>query len=424
MATKKTTKKAKEQKPKKVQLEFWSYWLSCGFVKCKLGNLCADELDDFRRNADICGFDVEDLGGTLTVDGEDVSVDFSQAAQECEGVATDWYEYLDTRGIYFIDVDKTSQYAEFEIEGDFDPKKLTLFYRTAIYPEHNRLKILTGVSYGGESLEIAEPDEFNGKGCWYWVFDDDKYTELSSSDDIEGFQLEDCDWKQFPNPSEETPRKGSKGKKSAKKGGKAKKVISEIISNMVAIPGKNYKMGKYEVTQAQWEAVMGNNPSEFKNSNNPVENISWDDCQEFIRELNALPEVKASGLTFRLPTDEEWEYACRAGSTGDYCKLADGTEITKNTLGEVAWYDDNSEGKTHPVGQKKPNAFGLYDMHGNVWEWCEDLFEVGDSRRVARGGSLCYASGDCQASHRDCGNPVNRYDNLGFRLAASQDVNR
>lgn len=88
MATKKTTKKAKEQKPKKVQLEFWSYWLSCGFTECELGNLCADELDDFRCNADICGFDIGDLGGTLTVDGEDVSVDFSQAAQECEGVAT------------------------------------------------------------------------------------------------------------------------------------------------------------------------------------------------------------------------------------------------------------------------------------------------------------------------------------------------
>ena len=208
MATKKTTKRGKGPKPKKVQLEFWSYWLSCGFVKCKLGNLCADELDDFRRNADICGFDVEDLGGTLTVDGEDVSVDFSQAAQECEGVATDWNEYLDTRGIYFIDVDKASQYAEFEIEGDFDPKKLTLFYRTAIYPGHKVLKILTGVSYGGESLEIAEPDECNGKGCWYWVFDDDKYTELSSSEDIEGFQPEDCDWEQFPGVTKpETAKK-------------------------------------------------------------------------------------------------------------------------------------------------------------------------------------------------------------------------
>ncbi len=411
MATKKTTKKAKEQKPKKVQLDFWSYWLSCGFAECELENLCADELDNFRSNTDICGFNIGDLGGTLTVDGEDVSVDFSQAAQECEGVSTDWYEYLDTCGIYFIDVDKTSQYAEFEIEGDFDPKKLTLFYRTAIHPGHKELKILTGVSYDGEFLYMEEPGVFNGKGRWYWVFDNNKYTYLSSSEDIEGFQPEDCDWKQLPILSEETPRK-------------AKKVISEIISNMVAIPGKNYKMGKYEVTQAQWKAVMGYNLSAFKNSNNPVVSISWDECQKFIRKLNALPEVRASGLTFRLPTEEEWEYACRAGSTGDYCKLADGTEITEETLGDVAWYDVNSEGKDHPVGQKKPNAFGLYDMHGNVWEWCEDLFEAGGSFRVDRGGSWNSISGDCAAGSRDCDHPDFRYDYLGFRLAASQDVNR
>ena len=93
--------------------------------------------------------------------------------------------------------------------------------------------------------------------------------------------------------------------------------------------------------------------------------------------LNSMPEVKKSGLTFRLPTEKEWEYACRAASTGDYCKLADGTEITKGTLGDVAWYEDNSGKKTHPVGQKKPNAFGLHDMHGNVLEWCEDLYWAG-----------------------------------------------
>ena len=411
MATKKTTKKAKEQKPKKVQLEFRSYWLSCGFAECELENLCADELDDFRYNADICGLDVGDLGRTLTVDGEHVSVDFSQAAQECEGVSTDWYEYLDTCGIYFINVEKTSQYAEFEIEGDFDPKKLTLFYRTAIYPGHKDLKILTGVSYDGEFLYLEEPDVFTGKGCWYWVFDNNKYTYLSSSEDIEGFQPEDCDWKQLPILSEETPRK-------------AKKVISEIISNMVAIPGKNYKMGKYEVTQAQWKAVMGYNLSAFKNSNNPVVSISWDECQKFIRKLNALPEVRALGLTFRLPTEEEWEYACRAGSTGDYCKLADGTEITEETLGDVAWYNVNSEGKDHPVGQKKPNAFGLYDMHGNVWEWCEDLFEADSWYRVIRGGGWDYDSRHCTAGYRDFNHPHFRYDYLGFRLAASQDVNR
>ena len=169
---------------------------------------------------------------------------------------------------------------------------------------------------------------------------------------------------------------------------------------------------------------MGNNPSEFKGPNNPVENVSWNDCQEFISKLNALPEVKASGLTFRLPTEAEWEYACRAGSSGDYGKLADGTEITEETLSEVAWYDDNSGHKTHPVGQKQPNAFGLYDMHGNVWEWCEYLYRAGGSNRVSRGGSWSSSSRDCAASDRGSSDPDFRYYCLGFRLAASQDVNR
>ena len=203
-----------------------------------------------------------------------------------------------------------------------------------------------------------------------------------------------------------------------------KEVIQNIMRNMVAIPGKNFKMGKYEVAQAQWAAVMGENPSWFKGANNPVEKVSWNDCKAFLEKLNARPEVKKSGLTFRLPTEEEWEYACRAGSTGDYCKLADGTEITKSTLGEVAWYDGNSGRKTHPVGQKKPNAFGLYDMHGNVWEWCEDLYRAGDSNRVNRGGGWDSDSRDCRASIRNCGDPGNRGSLLGFRLAAFQDVNR
>ena len=206
---------------------------------------------------------------------------------------------------------------------------------------------------------------------------------------------------------------------------RAEKVVPSIISGLVQIPGKDFKMGKYEVTQAQWEAVMGENPSEFKGANNPVENVSWNDCQEFLKKLNALPAVKESGLVFRLPTEKEWEYACRAGSTGDYCKLADGTEITKSTLGKVAWYEKNVVfGQTYPVGQKMPNAFGLYDMHGNVWEWCEDLYRAGDSDRVLRGGSWNSDSGFCRASYRSCSNPVNRRNRLGFRLAAFQDVNR
>jgi len=205
---------------------------------------------------------------------------------------------------------------------------------------------------------------------------------------------------------------------------RAEKVVPSIISEMVQIPDKGYKMGKTEVTQAQWEAVMGNNPSEFKGANNPVENVSWDDCQKFLKKLNALPSVRESGLVFRLPTEKEWKYACRAGSTGDYCKLADGTEITESTLREVAWYDGNSKYTTHPVGQKKPNAFGLYDMHGNVWEWCEEEYRAGDSDRVYRGGGWRSGSRFCSAGFRSGSSPGNRDDLLGFRLAASQDVNR
>ena len=205
---------------------------------------------------------------------------------------------------------------------------------------------------------------------------------------------------------------------------KAAAPISSLIRDMIAIPGESFKMGKYEVTQAQWQAVMGENPSEFNGVDHPVEQVSWYDCKMFLDKLNAMPEVKASGLTFRLPTEKEWEYACRAGSTGDYCKLADGTEITESTLGEVAWYDHNSDSKTHPVGQKKPNAFGLYDMHGNVWEWCEDLYRAGYSARVSRGGGWYRSSRSCAAGNRGRYGPGYRSDILGFRLAASQDVNR
>ena len=128
-----------------------------------------------------------------------------------------------------------------------------------------------------------------------------------------------------------------------------------------------------------------------------------------------------TGLCFDLPTEAQWEYACRAGSTGNYCRLADGIEITADTLGKVAWYADNSGNKTHPVGQKKPNAFGLYDMHGNVWEWCEDLYSAGDSYRVIRGGGWYYGSRGCAAGLRSYDFPDYRFNSVGFRLAASQD---
>ncbi|MBO7688880.1 MAG: formylglycine-generating enzyme family protein [Kiritimatiellae bacterium] len=200
--------------------------------------------------------------------------------------------------------------------------------------------------------------------------------------------------------------------------------IKDIIGNMVAIPGKNFKMGKYEVTQPQWQVVMGKNPSKFKHAGKPVECVSWNDCKEFLEKLNAMPEVRASGLTFRLPSEEEWVYACLAGGTDVFCRLADGSEITRGTLSKVAWYSGNSSGMTHSVGRKMPNAFGLYDMHGNVSEWCEDLYKADDSICVNRGGSWFNSSSDCAAGGRGRRSPDDRRDSLGFRLAASQDVNR
>ena len=193
----------------------------------------------------------------------------------------------------------------------------------------------------------------------------------------------------------------------------------EMVQVHIERESQGFWIGKYEVTQGQWDAVMGNNPSGFKGADLPVENVSWNDCQDFIRKLNALPEVKKSGWKYRLPTELEWEYACRAGSTGNYCKLADGTDITDDSLGEVAWYNGNSTLKTHPVGKKAPNAFGLYDMSGNVWEWCEDRYRSSDSQRVFRGGSWGRGSEDCRASFRGNGIPDDRGDSLGFRLAAT-----
>lgn len=123
----------------------------------------------------------------------------------------------------------------------------------------------------------------------------------------------------------------------------------------VTVP--SFAIGKYEITQAQWRTVMGNNPSSFKGDELPVENVSWIDANKFCSKLR-----KMTGKIYRLPSEAEWEYAARGNTRGPY----------PDKLGEIAWYSDNAGDKTHPVGQKRPNAFGLYDMHGNVREWCED----------------------------------------------------
>ena len=221
--------------------------------------------------------------------------------------------------------------------------------------------------------------------------------------------------------------------------------VERLVEDMVPIPGRDFRMGKYEVTQAQWEAVMGENPSDYKGADHPVECVSWEDCRAFLEKLNAHPAARASGLVFRLPTEEEWEAACRAGSTNAYCRLADGTEITKATLGRVAWYDNNAltrprwlsrflafaerlvdrvrevdwhETLSHkPVGRKEPNAWGLHDMHGNVWEWTET---ADGEDRVNRGGSWLNSARRCESSYRRWSSPSYRYFILGFRLCATQ----
>ena len=186
----------------------------------------------------------------------------------------------------------------------------------------------------------------------------------------------------------------------------------------------SFYMGETEVTQALWQALMDNNPSRFKGGKRPVECVSWNDCQDFIRILNQI-----TGYQFRLPTEAEWEFAALGGKKGHGYKYAG-----KNFISSIAWFLDNSDSKTHTVKGKSPNELWLYDMSGNVWEWCADWYgryaagfqidptgvEEG-SNRVLRGG--CWNSNDwyCRVSNRSFNNPDFSGDGYGFRLALEKD---
>ena len=232
---------------------------------------------------------------------------------------------------------------------------------------------------------------------------------------------------------------------------KKDRIIQNLINNMVYVEGGTFTMGataeqgsdadsnekpahqvslssfsigRYEVTQEEWQAVMGSNPSSFKGPKRPVKNVSWDDCQAFIKKLNEM-----TGKNFRLPTEAEWEFASRGGIKSQGYKYSG-----SNNLNSVAWYEDNSGNTTHDVGQKSPNELGIYDMSGNVWELCQDWYDdVGNyyrsspqtnpmgpssgSLRVLRGGSWNNRAGGCRVSLRGFCYPYDRDNDLGLRLA-------
>ncbi|MEO8425861.1 MAG: formylglycine-generating enzyme family protein [Verrucomicrobiota bacterium] len=200
----------------------------------------------------------------------------------------------------------------------------------------------------------------------------------------------------------------------------------ELPTHAITI-SKPFLIGKFEITQKQWEAVMGKNPSAFKDENNPVESVSWDEVQKFIEKLNEKNNAK-----YRLPTEAEWEYCCRAGSTNLFGLGTNDVTITAENLGDFAWFRKNSENRTHRVGEKQPNTWGLYDVHGNVWEWCQDWYAsdyyakapeknplntAPSTERAFRGGSWFLDGQNLRATFRSGNLPGFKSQYVGFRLA-------
>ena len=226
---------------------------------------------------------------------------------------------------------------------------------------------------------------------------------------------------------EEVARLLEEGKQQNAPGWYLDRVLAEAPQHRVKI-SKPFYLGVCEVTQAEYGRVMGQDPSKFKGDpNRPVEQVNWNDAVEFCQRLSASPKEKAAGALYRLPTEAEWEFACRAGTMTRYSFGDAATGLTQH-----AWWKDNSQDQTHPVGQLRPNAWGLSDMLGNVWEWCQDWLgdryyatsplddptgASGGSDRVSRGGGWYFDASFCRAACRRGFTPDYRYGCLGFRVA-------
>ncbi len=212
---------------------------------------------------------------------------------------------------------------------------------------------------------------------------------------------------------------------------------------------KPFCLGATKVTQGEYDRVMGENPSEFSPMGQakdkvagqstkrfPVENVSWEDAAEFCRRLSAMPSEQSAGRTYRLPSNAQWEYACRAGSTGRFCFSSAGSGLSREDeekrLSDYAWFDGNADGKTHPVGEKRANSWGLYDMHGNVWEWCQDWYAddyygksvtddpegpAGGGEHIVCGGGWGNAAYVCRSAGRSWG--LRGGHDLGFRVSCT-----
>ena len=260
----------------------------------------------------------------------------------------------------------------------------------------------------------------------------------SQASDAEKIAALKQEFPEFFSPSAEAPAaQGDKLTVALPDGAKLELVKVEAGAFVMAAPdGENngnekehdvtltrdFYIGTSEVTQAQYRSVMGNNPSGFRGDDLPVEQVSWNDAVEFCAKLNKMGKAP-KGWAFTLPTEAQWEYAARGGN-----RSRGFTYSGSNDFVEVAWHDGNADKKTHPVAQKKANELGLYDMSGNVWEWCLDLYEVGYARdpefltdnrgkyRVNRGGSWYYLPKFCRSASRDCDAPGFCDDDVGFRV--------